>query len=81
MRENKTQNCKGIIKCTIEEGIAMDKIRIVKSKAMAGALVWLGFAYTKDSDNNFVFTRDKSFDMAWQDIHALRALYYKQNKN
>lgn len=44
---------------------------------MADALVWIGFEYTKDLDDNFVFIRDSRFDMAWKDLHALRALYYR----
>lgn len=55
----------------------MEKTRIVKSKVMADALVWIGFEYTKDNDGNFVFIRTDKFDRAWSDLHALRALYYK----
>lgn len=57
----------------------MNKVRIVKSKVMADTLVWIGFEYSKDDDGNFVFIRSSRFDMAWKDLHALRALYYKRD--
>lgn len=43
----------------------MDKIktRIVKSKSLAGALAWLGFAYKKN-DDDFIFERSYKFDLA-----------------
>lgn len=53
----------------------MGKTRIVKSSALSGALVWLGFAYTKDDNGNFIFERDIKFDKAFKDLHALRANY------
>lgn len=55
----------------------MEKIRIVKSKMMADALVWIGFDYTNDQEGNFIFVRTDKFDRAWKDLHALRALYGK----
>ena len=53
------------------------KLRVVKSKCLAGALVWLGFEYKKDNDDNFVFERNYIFDLAWRDLHAMRQHYYK----
>lgn len=53
------------------------KFRIVKSKCLAGALVWLGFEYKKDNDDNFVFERSYDFDYAWKDLHAMREHYRK----
>lgn len=45
--------------------------RVVKSKCLADALVWLGFEYTKE-DDNFVFERDYIFDDIWIDLHSMR---------
>lgn len=53
----------------------MGKTRMVKSNALSGALVWIGFAYTKDDNGNFIFERDRKFDIAFKDLHALRANY------
>ena len=46
--------------------------RIVKSKCLAGALVWLGFEYEKTEEGFFAFKRDHYFDIAWKDLHAQR---------
>lgn len=46
--------------------------RIVKSKCLAGALVWLGFEYSKTEEGFFAFKRDHYFDIAWKDLHAQR---------
>mgnify|MGYP004669791521 CR=1 FL=1 len=46
--------------------------RIVKSKCLAGALVWLGFEYEKTEEGFFAFKRDYYFDIAWKDLHAQR---------
>ena len=46
--------------------------RIVKSKCLAGALVWLGFEYEKTEEGYFKFKRDHYFDLAWKDLHAER---------
>lgn len=58
----------------------MDKVRIVKSRVLADALVWIGFDYEKDDEGNFLFKRTWQFDSAWKDLHALRSLYYKPIK-
>ena len=42
------------------------KTRIVKARALADALRWIGFRYTKDDDGNFVFERTWRFDLAWR---------------
>lgn len=47
------------------------KTKIVRSKCMADMFVWLGFEYMK-TDDGYVFTRSWSFDLAWEDAHALR---------
>lgn len=52
-----------------------ERVRIVKSKALADALVWLGFEYKKDEEENFIFIRDRKFDRAWADLHFLRQTY------
>lgn len=49
-----------------------NKVRVVKSKCLAGALVWLGFEYKKDDEDNFIFERSYNFDYAWKDLHAMR---------
>ena len=49
------------------------KVRIVKGKCLADALVWLGFKYEKDENDNYIFERDWIFDVAWKDLHALRS--------
>lgn len=46
--------------------------RIVRSKCLAGALVWLGFDYEKTEEGYFKFRRTNYFDRAWQDLHAQR---------
>ena len=53
------------------------KTRIVKARALADALRWIGFRYTKDDDGNFVFERTWRFDLAWRDLHAMRSMYTK----
>lgn len=53
----------------------MEKVRVVKTKVLADALVWIGFEYSKDDEGNFIFVRTPNFDRAWKDLHALRALY------
>lgn len=58
----------------------MEKVRVVKSKVLADALVWIGFEYSKDNEGTFVFKRNREFDRAWKDLHALRSMYYKPNK-
>lgn len=50
------------------------KTRVVRSKCMAGMLVWLGFEYER-TDGGYVFQRDYKFDRAWRDIHCLRQRY------
>lgn len=52
-----------------------EKVRVVKSKALADALVWLGFEYSKDEEENYIFIRDRKFDRAWADLHGLRQTY------
>ena len=46
--------------------------RIVKSKCLAGALVWLGFEYEKTEEGFFKFRRNNHFDMTWKNLHAQR---------
>lgn len=53
------------------------KTRVVKARALADALRWIGFRYTKDDDGNFVFERTWRFDLAWKDLHAMRSMYTK----
>ncbi|MGE7840693.1 hypothetical protein ACQKNX_07870 [Lysinibacillus sp. NPDC093712] len=57
------------------------KIRIVKTRVLADALVWLGFEYTKDEEDNFIFERTPHFDRAWKDLHYVRSCYSRYNKN
>lgn len=54
------------------------KIRVVKSKAMACMLGWLGFEY-QHTEEGYLFERTYEFDRAWKDVHALRN-YYKKDK-
>lgn len=54
--------------------------KIVKSKCLAGALVWLGFEYKKTEEGFFKFKRDHYFDIVWKDLHAERE-YVKRCKN
>lgn len=56
----------------------MGKVRVVNSKSLAGALIWLGFEYQKDEEDNFVFERTKRFDYVWKDLHYLRSIHYKK---
>ena len=42
------------------------KTRVVKARALADALRWIGFRYTKDDDGNFVFERTWRFDLTWR---------------
>ena len=58
----------------------VDKIKIVKSKILADALVWLGFEYQKDNEDNYVFIRSWQFDKAWEDLHYLKSVYGKRMK-
>lgn len=53
----------------------MEKVRLVKSRALADALVWIGFDYEKDVEDNFLFKRTTTFDMAFNDLHYLRSVY------
>lgn len=50
------------------------KTRIVKTRVLADALVWIGFEYIKDDEGNFIFERTSSFDRAWKDLHYIRSL-------
>lgn len=54
------------------------KVRVVKSKSLAGALVWFGYPYTKDEEGNFIFERTCKFDLAFKALHSTRA-YYSNN--
>lgn len=56
----------------------VEKERIVKSKCLAGALVWLGFEYREDTNGNYIFKRDRSFDRAFDDMHYLKSLYRRK---
>ena len=51
------------------------KYRIVKGKVLADCLVWLGFEYKRDEFGNYVFERSRSFDLAYKDLHGMRAYY------
>ena len=51
------------------------RTRIVRTRVLADALVWLGFKYTKDDEGNFIFERNRRFNMAWRDLHYLRTFY------
>lgn len=53
----------------------MERTRIVKSKILADALVWLGFEYTKDEQEQYIFIRSPRFDRAWRDLHAMKDAY------
>ncbi len=53
----------------------MEKVRIVKHKILADALVWLGFEYERNECSQYIFKRDSKFDRAWKDLHYLRAKY------
>lgn len=56
----------------------MEKVRIVKSKALANALVWIGFSYTLDEEGQFIFERTREFDNAFRDLHSVRNYYTKK---
>ena len=51
------------------------KTRIVRTKVLADALVWIGFEYIKDDKENFIFERTPKFDRAWKDLHYIKSLY------
>lgn len=53
------------------------KLRVVRSKMLAGSLVWLGFEYSKDEEGNYLFERTYKFDKAWDDLHYLKSIYNK----
>lgn len=55
----------------------MEKLRVVKSRNLAGALAWLGYGYSEDSEGNFVFKRSYGFDLAFKALHSARAYYNK----
>lgn len=57
----------------------MEKFRIVKSKNLAGALVWLGYSYEKDDEANFVFKRSYGFDLAFRALHSTRSYYNRKS--
>jgi len=56
------------------------KTKIIKSKMLADALVWLGFEYQKDEQGNFIFERTNYFEKAWKDLYYLRTYYTIRNK-
>lgn len=57
------------------------KVRVVKTKVMADALVWVGgFEYKKDEEGNFIFERTKDFDRAFKDLHYIRSLHIRNKK-
>ena len=60
------------------EGMIVEKVRIVKSKNLAGALVWLGFSYIKDEEDNFIFKRSYGFDLAFKALHSTRSNYHRE---
>ena len=55
------------------------KLKTINSSNLAGALAWLGFPYTKATMENgntaFIFERNRHFDKAYNDLHAMRNLY------
>lgn len=55
------------------------KLRTVHSSNLAGALAWLGFPHTKAimgmGNIIYIFERNKQFDRAFKDLHAMRNLY------
>ena len=62
------------------------KIKVVKSKCLTDALVWLGFEYTK-TEEGYEFERNSAFDLTWDYIHTLkqraaiqRSIEYIKNK-
>lgn len=40
-------------------------------------LVGVGFEYTKDEENNFIFERSFKFDSGWRTLPYVRSLYCK----
>lgn len=56
------------------------KTKIIKSKMLADTLVWLGFEYVKDEQDNFIFERTEYFEKAWKDLHYLKSYYTIRNK-
>lgn len=56
----------------------MEKVRIVRSKSLAGALVWLGYSYEKDDEDNFVFKRSYGFDLAFRALHSTKNYYNRE---
>lgn len=55
-----------------------EKEKIIKSKCLADALVWIGFVYRKDSNGNYIFKRTREFDRAFRDMHYLKSLHRKE---
>lgn len=56
------------------------KYRVVKSKNLAGALVWLGYSYVKSDDGTFLFERSYDFDLAFRALHSTKSYYGNKNK-
>lgn len=54
--------------------------RAVKSKNLAGALVWLGFSYITAEDGTFLFERSYDFDLAFRALHSTKSIYGNKNK-
>ncbi|MFQ4800986.1 hypothetical protein C4U87_00800 [Clostridioides difficile] len=54
------------------------KVRVVNYRNVADFLVWLGYSYTKDEDNNFVFERNYGFDLAFKALHSTKSFYKKE---
>lgn len=46
--------------------------KVVKSKYLAFALSWLGFDFTTDSKDCYIFEETKKFKKAWNEINKLR---------
>ena len=55
-------------------------IKAIKSKNLAGALVWLGFSYTLAEDGAFLFERSYDFDLAFRALHSTKSIYGNKNK-
>lgn len=49
------------------------KVRVLTDKRLAHGLRWLGFRYTKDSNNSYVFERGIKFDRVLRDMYSLKA--------
>ena len=48
------------------------KIKTIKSRYLANALVWLGFKYEKNSNGDFIFERNDALDKAYNGLNDLR---------